>query len=188
MKLILINGPPRSGKDTAGAFLSTLLGAHIGKFAKVLKEAAHALYGMPNLPHDAFEDRKDKPCPEFFGKTPREIYIALSETYFKPLHGEDIFGQLLLKDLLNEESQFDFEGPVTVTDSGFVPEAMVLINHFGPENCCLLRMWRPGYDYSGDSRGYIDLPIKTDDLKIDDGDIPGMHEALTQLFPNQEEN
>lgn len=185
-KIVLVNGPPRSGKDTAGNILAHYYGAHVTKFAKRLKEAAHALYDMPDLQHDAFEARKDEPCPEFRGKTPRQVYIALSETYFKPLYGERIFGEMLLQDLVNEEEQLDFEGPVVVTDSGFVPEAEVLIEHFGADACLLLRMYRPSHDFSGDSRGYVGLAkVKTIDVH-NDWDLAYLSEvlceAMTPLF------
>ncbi len=85
-KIILVNGPPRSGKDTIGQLLCQRLPLVLDKFARKLKEAAHALYGMPELPHDHFEACKDTPLEQFFGKSPRQVYIAVSETYFKPLH------------------------------------------------------------------------------------------------------
>ena len=101
-KIILLNGPPRCGKDYAGNLL-TGPGARVAKFAHVLKERTHAAYsilhrGQP-APHDWFETTKDEPCGEFLGRTPREAYIAFSEQFMKPLHGVDIFGRLLLAEL-----------------------------------------------------------------------------------------
>lgn len=151
-RILLVNGPPRSGKDTVGHILRLHFHAKIDKFARRLKEMAHELYGLRGLAHDAYEEQKDTPLPVFKGKTPREIYIALSETYFKPLHGEDIFGHLLWDDIKDER------GLIVITDSGFLPEARVLIDEVGVENVRLIRVHRPGSDFSGDSRSYISIP------------------------------
>lgn len=152
LKIILVNGPPRSGKDTVGSILRYHFHAKVDKFARRLKEMAHELYGLTGLKHDAYEEMKDTPLEVFHGKTPREVYIALSEHYFKPLHGEDIFGRLLWQDIQHEH------GLIVVTDSGFLPEAEVLIDGAGIDNVRLLRVHREGHDFSGDSRNYIDIP------------------------------
>ena len=164
-KIILLNGPPRCGKDYAGNLL-TGPGARVAKFAHVLKERTHAAYsilhrGQP-APHDWFETTKDEPCGEFLGRTPREAYIAFSEQFMKPLHGVDIFGRLLLAELAKHEDDL-----VIVTDSGFREEAEVLVKHYGAHNVRHVRLHREGRTFSGDSRGYIDLT----DLGVDPIDV-----------------
>ncbi len=71
MHILLVNGPPRSGKDTLGeGILRDIPYARIFKMAEVVKEGTHASYalleasGQP-LPHDHFEAVKDDPLPEF---------------------------------------------------------------------------------------------------------------------------
>ena len=162
MKILFLNGPPGSGKDYAGRLISALIPhAHVTKFAKVLKERTHGLYGVSSgpgggpAPHDWFESRKDEPASEFFGLTPREAYIGVSETYMKPTHGEDIFGKLLLQELTSPKVQ---GSPIAViTDSGFVEEAATLVHHFTPEQCFMLHIKRRGCTFDGDSRGFVDL-------------------------------
>src|SRR5690349_14966217 len=86
-RLLLVNGPPRSGKDTVGAILREFFPGSIyeTKMAKALKERTHALYNLLDpetgraLRHDAFELVKDQPRDEFRGLTPRRAYIAVSE-------------------------------------------------------------------------------------------------------------
>lgn len=158
MDIFLLNGPPRSGKDTAGRLLQRLLhenapkgfSSRIVKFATAVKRAAHAIYGKPDLHPEYFENSKDVRSPWFFGKTPREVYIAVSETYFKPLHGQDIFGRLLADSLCLGACD-----AVIVTDSGFEAEANALIDAFPQARFHLLRTYRPGYTFAGDSRGYL---------------------------------
>jgi hypothetical protein len=41
-----------------------------------------------------------------------------------------------------------------ISDSGFFEEAKPLIDYFGERNCLLIRLSRPGYDFSNDSRSY----------------------------------
>jgi hypothetical protein len=157
---ILLNGPPRAGKDTAAAVIEEMVGAWRFGFSYPLKLATHAAYGMNLRRHDAFEKVKDDPRDEFFGITPRQAYIAHSETYMKPLHGDDVFGKIWLR--VRKQSRV---GVVVVPDSGFAAEAMPAITHFGAENTLLIRIHRPGHDFRGDSRSYIDLPgVQTLDL------------------------
>ena len=161
LKVLFVNGPPGAGKDILGKIAErTISGVRIVKFSSVLKERTHALYGITHMngqpyAHNAFDAVKDGPCAEFMGLTPRQAYIAVSETYFKPQHGQRIFGELLKRELLDQC------GPqnalLVVTDSGFQPEAEVLVEHFGAAQCALIRVARPGHTYYGDSRGPVDL-------------------------------
>jgi hypothetical protein len=168
-KLLLINGAPRSGKDTAGE-VARRVGrgkVHVAKFAKVLKERTHALYGLfgadsKPLPHDAFESVKDCEHDEFLGATPRQAYIAVSEKLMKPLHGDAVFGLMLLQELESNAADADL---IVVTDSGFAAEAVPLVESFGAENTVLMRIHRTGCDFNGDSRSLIALDgVRTVDV------------------------
>lgn len=159
MKIIFLNGPPSSGKDTAGQIIENLVaGAKQTKFAKELKLRTHAAYGLfgPDggpLPHDYFEKVKDIHNEKFLGLTPRRAYIHMSETYFKPVHGNGIFGRLVLPELI----EFDSQGcpAVAITDSGFLCEARPVIHQFGQENCYLVNLVRRGTSFNGDSRDWL---------------------------------
>lgn len=171
-RVLFINGPPRSGKDEAGKIAAGLLRGWQGvgsphveivKFAKILKERTHALYGVTcgdsGDPVDQahFEDVKDKPQDAFLGLTPRQAYINVSERLMKPVHGQAVWGKLLLDEMKNK-----FADCFIITDAGFYPEAVPILDHFGSENCRLIRMHRSGCDFMGDSRGYIVLPRVSD--------------------------
>lgn len=181
--IVFFNGPPRAGKDTAGSVLfDRTTTVHIDKFARMLKESCHAAYGVrlrhKPAPHDYFESNKDTPQSVFFGKTPRQIYIAFSETYMKPTHGQDVFGKMLLEDLRYKSHRF-----IAITDSGFVKEADVLINHYGAANCVLVRLSRDGCDYSNDSRSHIALPgVSTFDIHNPGTSQADLEEALQPLW------
>lgn len=152
-KVILLNSPAGSGKDYAADYITNKFDqAKKDKFARVLKERTHALYGYAWRPHDYYEAVKEIPTEDFFGLTPRQAYINVSEVYFKPVHGKDIFGKILSKEL----DKYDWD-IIVISDSGFVEEAEVLINKYGSENVILIKVIRPGYSFKGDSRNYIEL-------------------------------
>ena len=151
--IILLNGPPRCGKDTVAGVIAHRHGAYHTKFARRLKEDTHALYGMPEMAHDAFEHCKDDPCSEFRGLTPRRAYIAVSEKLMKPLHGERIYGEILCEAIRGHVGERD----IVVSDSGFVPEALEVVDRFGADQVALVRIHRAGCTFASDSRGYIEL-------------------------------
>ncbi len=161
MRIYLLNGPPRSGKDTAGKMLAKMLdNAVVMKFATPLKMATHAMMAMlrgdKQVPGpEAFEDSKDTPQEFFFEATPRCAYINVSEGLCKKLFGKRVFGTLMVKKI--KEAQEKGVENVVITDSGFQEEAQVLVDEFGAENTYLIRVIRPGTDFNGDSRGWIDI-------------------------------
>lgn len=186
-QIILFNGPPRSGKDTAGEFLREYSNEdspiEIMKFANAVKNMTHGALGFGHGDPDLFEEVKDSPDVEgLMGATPRQAYIQMSEGFMKPLLGEAVFGRLLVADI--EASTFSND-TIVVTDSGFMPEARVLVEEYGAANITLVQMHRPGYDFEGDSRGYIDLSefgILTETIRADT--VMGIHEQLREKFPD----
>tara|TARA_R110002167_G_C12707228_1_gene655097 strand:- start:11082 stop:11636 length:555 start_codon:yes stop_codon:yes gene_type:complete len=177
MQIIFLNGPPGCGKDHA----ATVLGGFRMKMAKELKERTHAACllfdrnGRPR-PHDFFEAVKDKPNALFGGSTPRAAYIAMSEGFIKPIFGDSALGMWLADSISNmAHPANDF----LITDSGFRGEAEEVVDRFGAPMCTLLRIHRAGYDYSNDSRGYIDLS----DLGVRSADVDNLGDEsfLTNL-------
>lgn len=163
--LILLNGPPRCGKDTAGFILERRISGKgsvvwVEKMSRILKERTHALYGITDRDgtpkwHAEYEGAtKDSPRPEFFGLTPRQAYIAVSEKYLKPLHGEDVLGKMLADDLARTLNDPAYPKPraVIVTDSGFRAETEPLAAM--AERTLLVHIHREGCTFEGDSRDY----------------------------------
>lgn len=161
MKIILFNGPPRSGKDTASQLLMNrlnYLGRHVMhyRFATPLKDAVHAMFGMPALIDEHFTEVKDMPCEKMFGLTPREAYIWMSEECAKPKFGNDFFARVAARRIKYE--RLDKEDLVVISDCGFQQEADVLIENFGSENVMIVQMMRSGCNFDRDSRKYISHP------------------------------
>ena len=172
-KIILLNGPPRSGKDTMAELIATQkYFCKVEKFAKPIKLAVAAIFFGGDYERFAFFDTaemKDVPHEVFLGKTCREVQIAVSESFLKPFYQDKhVFGKLLV-------SRLTQGGPPTVlvSDSGFREEAEELVNKFGADKIKLVRIKREGYTYAGDSRSYIDLSdLGVDTLEVEnvDGD------------------
>ena len=181
-KIVLLNAPPRAGKDTAAAELAAYFGGEIVKFAAPLKAGATAIFC--NGDHDLFKqydttEQKDIIQGQFLGKTCRQVQIDISESYMKPIHGQDVFGRILATAIDQSPQQLFF-----VSDSGFVPEAAVLVNNFGAENVILIRIHRAGFDYNGDSRSYINLDalgVKSYDVENPSDDLATFYSRLREI-------
>lgn len=157
--IVLLNGPKQSGKTTLGKAVALHLGGKAIGFADEMKRATHAAYGMYNIDYDYFETTKDCTNDAFLGLTPRQAYIHFSETYMKKVHGNDVFARLMKKrinSLCNQNYKFMPEDELFVmTDCGFVEEAEYLADTFGHKNVLLIRLYRKGKTFIGDSRNYI---------------------------------
>ncbi|MCB9178993.1 MAG: hypothetical protein H6590_06185 [Flavobacteriales bacterium] len=166
MNIYLLNGPPRSGKDTAGKMLAQMLPGKtvILKFSEPLKLATHAVISLLRgeakiMPADHYEKTKDERDVDFLGTTPRRAYISLSEDFCKKQFGDAIFGEVMVRKIrkLQEEGVDN----VVITDCGFVREVAAL-GVLQDAVIMLLKIHRPGTSFSGDSRDYLDytkLPV-----------------------------
>jgi hypothetical protein len=166
-KIILISGPPGSGKDTAGNILMELLPdrGYLEKFSGPLKAAIPAIL---NVPFSELERHKDVPINSYTSlgikQTFRQIQISMSENWMKPLYGQDIFANLLIyrinqHNLLAEEYGAD-EPIAIVTDCGFQVEVGALLRRFTQSNCLGIQLYREGCTYEGDSRSRIVIPVQ----------------------------
>lgn len=163
---ILLNGPPRVGKDhAANVLLREFKICRKLKFSNPLKLGVHASYGVDDdLNPDFFEDVKDEPNDIFFGMTPRQAYIYHSEEYMKPLHGKDVYGRILTNTVKHDRFQPSnaLNKVYIIPDSGFVDETKPLIKEIGADNVLLVRLHSSlngrELDFIGDSRSYLDLP------------------------------
>lgn len=152
-RIILLNGPPSCGKDT----IAEVMQHYVVKFATPLKDTVCQLYcgGDRDLfdKYDKDAKYKNEPSGQFFGLSCREAQINVSEKFMKPIHGKRVFGDILARALEGHEGDF-----FVVSDSGFIEEAMALVEKFGPNKVMLIRLHRDGCNYDGDSRSYIEWP------------------------------
>ncbi len=151
MRIILLNAPPRAGKDTvANIICSAYPKARHLKLSYNLKNICHKIYNL-DVKTEHFDDKKDIPSKVFLGKTPREIYIQFSELYMKAIHGENIWYKLLYKEIMNDKKSDIF----VISDLGFQKEYDNFLQDFG-EMVSLIKISRDGCDFKNDSRGYVE--------------------------------
>lgn len=150
-KIIILNGPPGSGKDTIAellkGFVSLEFKAHLHKIAILLS-------GMTE--HDYFilynnREVKEIPTDLLLGFSPRGFLIHISEVMCKPHFGKNYFGVVAtkaIKSVINTSS-------VIFSDGGFPNEVNVLSEVFGKDKVVIVHLYRNGCSFAGDSRDYI---------------------------------
>lgn len=160
MHLVLLNGPPRAGKDTAArAICEAFPNTATLRFSEPLKRAAHALFGLPaDTLVDAFEAVKDVPCADFHGFTPRQVYIMLSERGVAPVFGQPHFGRVMATNLRRAERAG--VQLAVVPDSGFSREVGPVLAELHPSRVLLIRVHADarGCNFDRDSRSFITVP------------------------------
>jgi len=179
-KVVFLNGPPYSGKDTAGKVIKSEFHAVAQiKFSEPLKRAVFVEAGLNyNTPLDLFDKVKDVPLAMFGGRSFRQACIDKSERDIKPFYGSDWFGRLAVQDCGRKMQQG--ARLFVVSDSGFAPEAYPVIHAFGPHNCLLIRIHADGRgcSFKGDSRSYIELPdVPSLDIR-NDGSLAEFNEEV----------
>lgn len=153
---ILLNGPPRAGKDTAVEALSQALGsaAEVFKFTRPIKDLAHRNAGI-DCAHDAYEELKDTPLPEFGGRTPRQAYIDTSRD-LKAKEGEEAVAKLFVQAISASEASI-----ILNPDCGDDMEALCVAEAFSQESVLVIRIHREGHDFSNDCRTWVTSPNLT---------------------------
>ncbi len=138
LHLILISGAPRTGKNRAGSMLATEFNGDHFALSDFLKIETHKFHGLGNA-NDIFhfENRKDVPCWEFGGKTPRQAYIDYSEAILKPKYGQGYLGELA-----EDRLECNIESNIVsiVSGVGFIEEVRPLIAMAGPSGTFHVRI------------------------------------------------
>lgn len=154
--LVGLSGPPRSGKDTLGNLLATILRDHgvpveVHALSIPMRLAVYGMLGGEyTLEH--YEANKDALFTTESGRhtTIRQEMIALSEHHVKPRLGNGWWSRALLN-----RTTLEYGGVIIVTDMGFAAEHDVFAATFGGDRCAWFHLTRPGTDFSQDSRNYV---------------------------------
>ena len=150
-QLILFNGPPGCGKETVVRELTPYLKFTHLKFAAPIKRMACGLLNCDMRWLEANKDTYIMPLGYNCKVTLRQFLIDLSEKFFKPLYGNDVFGNILWTEAKNAANKH-----VLVSDCGFNSEVDRVVHSAGRANCIIVRIHRNGHTFSGDSRSYLD--------------------------------
>lgn len=175
MKIVLLNGPPRAGKDAIGSMLEMGINrSRRFKFAAPIIAFMRSEFGimMETV-------QKDAPHPNLFGRTPREVAIAYSERMCKPLFGQDYFGKEAIQDIESSKTLCGTEVAI-FTDSGFVTEVLPLVERYSSENVLVVRVHRLGKNFDGDSRSFWQPPAGVKEIDFDN-DQKTLRELTTKV-------
>ena len=152
--VVLLNGPPLCGKDSGAEHLVNYFhpcGSVKKEFKKKLFDLVMLIYSIrPDRFWRIYNDRtlKETPLPEFDGLSVRQAMIKVSEEVIKPAYGKRYFGTAAARELA--------EGYINIfSDSGFIEEVEPIADRIGRENILLLRIYRAGCEFKGDSRNYL---------------------------------
>ena len=163
MRVVFVQGPPRSGKDSVGHILANELwsdgvDARVYKFAEPITKWSQEFFGVSC----ADEEIKDQPHRNIDGMSPRQAAIAFSERAIKPVFGHDIFGKVLLRKI-----EADAPDVAIITDSGFMHEARPIWEQYGLDVCVAVHVHRRDTSFKNDSRSYWELPEPGTTFKFD---------------------
>lgn len=178
--VVILNGPPFSGKDAGAEHLERLLpNAKKREFKSQLIRLTKVIHGISDEQWDELYTREKKELPSDLldGMSPRQALIKVSEQVIKPNYGKDYFGKFAAKTLE--------EGVNVFSDGGFVEEIVPVKDSVGEENTLVVRICREGCSFSGDSRSY--LPDGTVNKMIDlhnDG-TPEYFEQLEEVVKRE---
>ena len=151
--IILLNGPPRSGKDTAAEFIILMLGnskVHHDKLSKPIKSSLHYIFNFNRTERKALEAYKDhKNRSEYGNLSWRGMQIAMFE-HLKETYGPEVLGNLFLR-----RDRDNGKKHTVISDSGRKDEIEPIIEANPYKNIGLIELSRPGCNYDGDVREYI---------------------------------
>ena len=168
MKIVILNGPRGSGKDTAARLISKNYGdVYEQKMTHPLDYACSAFLGMKyddwmKVRNDP--ELKNKPNAQMFSVSPVTMLIDMSEQFAKETFGDEILGKILVKNI-NRANGLSTANKFVISDGRFSDEILPLIEEFGKDSVMILQLQRDDHEWpldiaqDGDSEevGYIDL-------------------------------
>jgi hypothetical protein len=183
-KLILFNGPRKSGKDTASLYCEDAFKAHHFKMSGPIKAAIKAMFNFHDQEVEYLESIKVESTFLLFNRSYVEAQISFSETWAKQLFGKYVFGDLAARHLRDAMRENPAQQLYVCSDSGFETEALPVIDLFGRQNTLLVKIHRKGKTFTGDSRSYIELEGVQTLTLLNNGTTEQYHEAVHQLVQN----
>ena len=164
MHILILNGPPDTGKDTAADYIAGRYGFTKLEMKGSLRKLAHQVASLTHPNPVEFCNslefnrvRKESViAPELGNRTWPQFLIWLSETVAKPIFGEDVFSRAAVKAIKDCGSD-----KVVFSDGGFPIEVETIYKAFPGCNLVVAQLYREGRTFSSgrkDSRQYVTHP------------------------------
>lgn len=147
-KIMILNGPPRCGKDTAAEAIVSYFGFDVCKhvkFSAPLKDIASSILGYDQRTLEINKDKILQGNDISFRDAQIHTYIQLAQVY-----GEDWLGKWLVNSLDNYDHEF-----FVVSDGGRAADIRSLLRVIAPNDLQIVQIMREGCTFSGDIRSYI---------------------------------
>lgn len=165
--IILLNGPPGAGKDTAATIIQDWLSNHdihsyITRFSAPIKRAFAGFINAAELDDlgESIPHARDKesPIPILNNHSYRNWQILFSEAFVKPNFGTHTFADLLANEIIAYQFRSHGMDPYfwIISDCGFQSEVDRFAENFDPAFIALFRIRRPGHTFARDSRQYVE--------------------------------
>lgn len=184
MKVLILNGPPRCGKDTIAKLLCEAAPVLQGEFKSILYDETAKLlraigsdYDVPTeYPHADVvrarnENRATKELPWIGGLSVRRWLQITSEMVVKKDKGEDYFGKAAADLWYGKYIHH------VISDGGFVEEVNAVVDKFGQDNVYVVRLRRNNFEFGTDTRTYINgsNALECDCLLEEDNPLPAVN-------------
>lgn len=151
IKLVLFNGPPRSGKDTSRGMVEAFSRR---PFTSIRLDFKDTLLNSIDYRYILQDDR---PYEDIKASTPelRKILIDFSEKVIKPNLGEDYFAKRFVETILAYKNSSTSPKLVLCADVGFDIEIDTILKQINPKDVYLIQLRRDGCSFLNDSRNYV---------------------------------
>ena len=158
--IILLNGPPRSGKTEIANHLAKIHDYHYVNFSDTIRQVQSILFPLSEYEHWKRTELYNK-------YTGRDWMIDFAEMFIKPKLGSDFFAKNLMDRLTAYYMSHGMTNTV-IGDLGFDMEYKTVkekVNKLSsifsePVSVQLWHIVRDGCDFAKDSRKYVDKPTR----------------------------
>lgn len=161
-KIILFNGPPKSGKDHATRVVMKALEdeevIHL-RLSQPLKDIAASYFGIdPKI----LEANKDAIFPTK-DLSYRNAQIALFGAI------SQVFGPAWLGEIIKNKIAAIPDATIVISDVGRASDITSLVRFVGANNILVIQLYRRGYTFTNDTRGYVTIPNVKHEMIVNDG-------------------
>lgn len=135
-KIILFYGPNDPDTPLAATIAGSHLNHHGVSFVNTTSHSAFqaAINGAFGLKHGpaVYADKMDQDAPDFFGHSPRSVYLNLAQ------HFESHFGDNFIGRTLGRRIRFNPDKVTIISDWVGVSNARALVHEVGPKNVLII--------------------------------------------------